>query len=70
MCPAIVSGSDTGDTPVRYWPILSPVPEVFAKVSSVQFPFKVAIDEDHYENRIFPVLSGAHANQSQFGGKM
>ena len=41
MCPAIVSGIVTGDTAVSYWPIfpssLATVPEVFAKVNSVQF---------------------------------
>ena len=41
MRPAVVSGFLTGDAPVSYWPIFSPVsivtvPEVFAKVNSVQ----------------------------------
>ena len=40
--PAVISGIVTGDAPVSYWPIFSPVPivtvpEVFAKVNSVQF---------------------------------
>ena len=40
---AIVSGIVTGDAPVSYWPLffslsLVTVPEVFAEVSSVQFP--------------------------------
>ena len=39
---AVVSEIVTGDAPVSYWPIFSPVPivtvpEVFAKVNSVQF---------------------------------
>ena len=41
MRPAVVSGFLTGDAPESYWPIFSPVsivtvPEVFAKVNSVQ----------------------------------
>ena len=44
--PGMGSGIVTGDLPVIYWPIflfLVTVPEVFAKVISVQFPvFKVA----------------------------
>ena len=43
MCPAIVSGMVTEDAPVSYWFFffLSPVtvPEVFAKVNTVKFPF-------------------------------
>ena len=42
MCPAGVSGMVTGDALVSHWPIfflsLVTVPEVFAKVKSVQFP--------------------------------
>ena len=44
MHPGIVSGIVTGDVPVSYWPFfprpysLVAVPEVFAKVSSIQFP--------------------------------
>ena len=41
MSPAIASGIVTGDAPFSYWPIFSvsivTVPEVFAKVNSVQF---------------------------------
>ena len=35
--PAIVSGIVIGNTPVSYWPIFPPVPDVFAKVYLYQF---------------------------------
>ena len=42
ICPAVVFGIVTGNAPVSYWSILNPfivtVPNVFAKVNSVQFP--------------------------------
>ena len=49
----IVSGIVTGDTPVSYWPIFSlplerEVPEVFAKVNSVQFPSRFLSGTLHY----------------------
>ena len=43
--PAIVSGIATGDAAVSYWPIFFlsretvPIPEVFGKFNSAQFPF-------------------------------
>ena len=37
MRPAIASGIVTGNTPVKYWPIVT-APEVFARVNSSQFP--------------------------------
>ena len=45
MRPAIVSGIATGDAPVSYWSIFSltpvTIPEVFARVNSIQFPSSV-----------------------------
>ena len=49
MFPAVVSGIVTGDAPVSYWPIFSlslvAAPEVFAGVTSAQFPSSLSSGE-------------------------
>ena len=45
ICPAIVSGIATGDASFSYWSIFAftpvTVPEVLARVNSIQFPSRV-----------------------------